>query len=250
MTLQINKLELIQHAQSIKVKFTHPDLPRAFAELILPLPMGAEGSLLTGDALDAALAEQAPPRDWFERQEQRLAGEAAFVVSMPPELQALAPIKALGRALEWYEDARVGEPTIVDGQWVKPVLPVDLRDDTNLADLKRRLISKLADVRFHHETGGVEIAGALVKTDRESQATITGAYTRAKNDPTATVQWKADNGFVTLDAAAIIVFGNAVFDHVQGCFAREKHLSDQIDLCSSVSTLLALAEEINEGWEA
>lgn len=248
MTLQINKLELVQHAQSIKVKFTHLDLSHAFAEMILPLPIGADGTPLTGEALETALAEQAPPRDWFECQEQRLAGEAAFVVNMPPELQALAPIKALDRPLEWFEDACVGQPSVVEGQWVKPVLAVDLRDDANLPALKVRLIAKLADVRYGHETAGIVVNGSMFKTDRESRALINDAYKSAMADATTTVPWKTVSGFVTLDAEKIITARNAMFAYVQGCFAREQHFTELVDAAETVADLTGI--DIAEGWSA
>ncbi|UBB16129.1 DUF4376 domain-containing protein [Comamonas odontotermitis] len=166
------------------------------------------------------------------------------------EQNANAPIQPLDRALEWFEDARVGLPQLVGGEWVRPVEAVDLRADANLPVLKERLLLRLADVRYQHETGGILINGSQVKTDRESQATITGAYTRAIDDPATTVRWKADNHFVTLDAEAIKMFGGAVFAHVQGCFAHEADFAEQIELCKKVDALLVLAVMINEGWGA
>ncbi len=119
--------------------------------------------------------------------------------------------------------------------------------EPTLDELKGRMLAALADVRYRHETGGVMINGSLVKTDRESQATITGAYARATTNPATVIEWKADNGFVTLDAAAIIHFGGAVFDHVQGCFARERALSELIDAAATIDDLIAI--DIEAGWE-
>lgn len=164
------------------------------------------------------------------------------------EQNANAPIKSLDRSLEWFEDARVGSPQVIDGIWWRPVEAVDLRTQDNLAVLKERLLSRLADVRYQHETGGIEINGSQVKTDREIQATITGAYARAISDPATTVRWKADNGFVLLDADAIKMFGGAVFDHVQSCFAHEADFAEQIERCAKLVDLLLLAVMIEEGW--
>ncbi|WP_395026605.1 DUF4376 domain-containing protein [Comamonas odontotermitis] len=165
------------------------------------------------------------------------------------EQNANAPIRLLDRPLEWFEDSRVGLPQQIGDEWVRPVVAVDLREVADLPTLKARLLTVLADVRFQHETGGIVINGSQVKTDRESQSTITGAYTRALDDPATTVRWKAENHFVTLDAEAIKMFGAAVFAHVQGCFAREAELAEQIDLCENVSGLQALGVTILEGWE-
>lgn len=175
---------------------------------------------------------------------------------LPPEftlaeLQAQhadAPIQPLGRELEWFEDSRVGLSQEIEGQWLRPVEAVDLRTESNLEMLRARLLARLADVRYQHETGGIVVNGAEVKTDRESQGTITGAYARAISDPATTVKWKADNGFVTLDADAIKMFGGAVFDHVQGCFAREAELTDLVNAAEDVAGLMSI--DIEAGWEA
>ena len=167
----------------------------------------------------------------------------------PEELQAKnadAPIQPLTNALEWFQDSRVDMPQLIDGAWVRPTTIVDLRVLGNLAMLKDRLRARLADARYQHEVGGVAINGVLVKTDRESQATITGAYARASVNPATMVSWKADNGFVALDAEAIAMFGDAVFDHVQGCFSRERHLARLIDNAKTVESLMAI--DIDVGW--
>lgn len=244
--IQVQLLSYIQHIQSVEVNFAYADLPNAFSRLVLPLPVDQGGLPLSGDEMISALAAQAPSREWFERQELHLTGGVVTALNLPPELQAVAPIRPLSAPLAWYEDARVGEPAVVDGQWVRPSVRVDLRDAGDLPQLKVRLLSRLADVRYQRETGGVNVGGALVKTDRESQATITGAYARALSDPGVTVAWKADNGFVTLDSAAILLFGAAVFNHVQACFAQEMVHAAAIDAAANVAALLAV--DVEAGW--
>lgn len=245
-TLIYTPLQFIQHLESLEVVFRHSDLSRAFAQMVLPLPKGEDGNYQDGKTLDAHILAMAPPREWFEAQEARLAGTSQALVNLPPMLQALAPIQHWSEPVQWYEDERVGAPQLIDGAWLRPVEVVDLRREDNLQQLKDRLTKRLAAERYARETGGITIAGASVKTDRESQGTITGAYARAITDSTATIEWKAENGFVTLDAAAIIAVGAAVFNHVQSCFAREHALLEEIAAAQTVAGLLAI--DIQAGW--
>ena len=247
-TLQTTRLRFIQHLESLEVVYRHSDLPSAVAQVIVSLPKDAGGNFMSGDELQASIASQAPPREWFVAQNAKLNAETAAMQALPAELQALAPIKPLLSIPHWYEDSVVQPAQLVDGEWVRPVVTVDLRSPQNLATLKQRLAAELARVRYEHETGGVVVNGAKVQTDRESQATITGAYARATADVGASLQWKAENGFFTLNAAEIMQFGNAVFNHVQACFAREGVLLEQIDLAGSVHALLQI--DIHTGWSA
>lgn len=246
MTLQHKIIRFIQHLESIEVLYTHADLPRASAQIIIGLPKDERGSPLQGPPLLAAIAAAAPARAWFEVQQDRLT--AAALPALPPELLDAVPLIA-GPAPAWYEDAVVEAPSLIDGTWARRQTAVDLRgDEANLQTLKERMKAQLADVRYQHETAGIVFGGARIKTDRESQATITGAYARALSDPATTVRWKSEDGFVTLDSAAIIAVGAAVFDHVQGCFSREGDLSAAIDGAATVDQLLGV--NIVEGWEA
>ncbi|QIB34736.1 DUF4376 domain-containing protein [Ancylobacter pratisalsi] len=75
--------------------------------------------------------------------------------------------------------------------------------------------------RYTVETGGITVAGNVIATDRASQAMIAGAYNFAQANPAAVIKFKADSGFVDLDAAAVTAVANAVGAHVQASFAAE-----------------------------
>lgn len=79
-----------------------------------------------------------------------------------------------------------------------------------------------AAVRFAKETGGIAVSGASIETDRASQAMISGAYSFAKDNPNASIDFKASSGFVTLTSAQMVSIGQAVAVHVQACFSTEK----------------------------
>jgi len=246
MKLTMKMLRFIQHLEAVEVEMRYPDLPRAFVQLIIQLPKDEQGKYPTGAELTEFIMRHAPEREWFVQQDARLNAQTDAMQALPRELQELAPLKPLGRVREWWEDENVQPAQLVDGEWVRPVVAVDMRAPHNLAMLKQRLIQEIARVRYEKETGGISVNGVQVLTDRESQFTVSAAYARATSDPTATVRWKAVNGFVTLDAAAIIQTGAAVFNHVQTCFSREGELREQIEAAGTLNALLRI--DIQAGW--
>lgn len=83
------------------------------------------------------------------------------------------------------------------------------------------LAAYTADKRWRLETGGITVGGAPVRTDRESQAMINGAFALAKDSPSTSILFKTAAGFASLNADAIVGIGRAVAAHVQACFAAE-----------------------------
>lgn len=87
---------------------------------------------------------------------------------------------------------------------------------------QKGLIAYTASVRYNKEAGGLLVSGMTVRTDRESQALINGAYAMALADSTFTTHWKVDSTtFVTLDANTMKAIGVAVGQHVSKCFTTE-----------------------------
>ena len=93
-----------------------------------------------------------------------------------------------------------------------------------LDEAKAAKIAEIAAARFDAETGGIVVGGAEIRTDRESQALITGAALKAMQDDTYSCRWKTEAGFVELTAPQILAIADAVREHVQGCFDREAEL--------------------------
>ena len=111
--------------------------------------------------------------------------------------------------------------------WVAPYIPT-------LDELKRFKRDEIAESRFNAEVAGV----MGIKTDRESQALLTGACLQAVIDPTYTLNWKTIDGtFVELTAEDVKAIGTTVRTHVQTQFNREKELNELIDNCGSASEL-------------
>lgn len=128
---------------------------------------------------------------------------------------------------------------------VVPVLP--------LPDAKAAKLANLAAIRFQRETGGIVLAhpsfpeGVPIKTDRETQSIVLGAYVKASSDPEFSINYKISDGiFMPVDAEMITLVGDAVFAHVQACFDNEATLTAAI---LAAADLAALDEiDINEGW--
>ena len=115
-----------------------------------------------------------------------------------------------------------------------------------LAEIKAAKKAQLAAARYAAEIAGIEVSGATVRTDRDSQALITGAALAATQDPDYSVVWKAEGGFVTLTAEQIIAAAQAVRAHVEACFAREAELSSAVDAAKSAKAVRSIEWSMSE----
>ena len=138
--------------------------------------------------------------------------------------------------LAWVADGNTPIPVqpapyyeLVDGGWV-----------ADLAGAKAAKKQEIAAARYAAEIAGVTVGGVVVRTDRESQALITGAALKATQDGTYSCTWKAESGFVTLDAGTIIAVADAVRTHVQTCFDAEAEKCALIDAAQTVEDVEAV----------
>jgi hypothetical protein len=106
------------------------------------------------------------------------------------------------------------------------------RQDSVRAQIKARRDLALAS--------GTVVGGMSIATDDVSQSRITGAALAVTLDPKATIQWKTGEGFVILDAAAVIAIAQAVRAHVQACFDHEAALLALLDAGKPL--------DIDRGW--
>jgi len=161
---------------------------------------------------------------------QAIAGDAANLLATYPAGTIQVPIRP-GADHHWQ-----------GGQWVEVPAPLE--------ELRVARLAALADKRWRVETGGVMVAGALVRTDATSQSKITGAVSLFDNDPElVSIDWEAQPGvWVTLDAASMRAIGIAVGRHVQACFSHARTLSGQIVAAEDKAALDAV--DIEDGWPA
>lgn len=112
--------------------------------------------------------------------------------------------------------------------------------EPTLAEIKAQKKAQIAAARYAAETAGIEAGGFTVRTDRDSQALITGAALAATQDPGYSVVWKCPEGFVTLTAEQIIAAAQAVRAHVERCFSREAEISSAVDAAKSAKAVRAI----------
>ena len=138
--------------------------------------------------------------------------------------------KVLEIALWGAAGSRVGWAAVTD------VVISDAPDEIVLQDARDSKKAEIAAARFEAETSGID----GIKTDRESQALITGAALKAMQDSTYSCRWKTESGFVELTAPQILAIADAVRAHVQGCFDHEAELVALIEAATTEAELNAI----------
>ena len=138
---------------------------------------------------------------------------------------------------EWVELATRPPPPAFDERWY--FAPGEARP---LDAIKATRLAELAAIRFGHETAGV----SGLRSDRESQALLTGAALAATLDPEYTVDWKGEGGWTTLDAVQLLAAAQTVRGHVQACFSNERVLAAAIDAAADMDAVLAI--DLGQGW--
>lgn len=113
-----------------------------------------------------------------------------------------------------------------------------------LPTLERAKQEKLAAIavwRYRLEIGGVTINGVRVQTDRESQATLTGALVSMNEGLLTSINWKDSSGtFVTLTKPELVAVASAVAQHVQSSFDAEKVYVEQVHACTTIEEVNAI----------
>ncbi|MCX4195285.1 DUF4376 domain-containing protein [Methylobacterium organophilum] len=102
------------------------------------------------------------------------------------------------------------------------------------------LVAYAADRRFAVETGGVDINGLRIATDRDSQSMVANAYAGMQASGAASVKFKATSGWIELTTDQLRSVALAVFAHVQACFAAEDACDAGIN--ASPPTITTFAE--------
>jgi hypothetical protein len=102
-------------------------------------------------------------------------------------------------------------------------------------------LAKLADYRWHKETGGMTLPdGMSILTTREAQAQITSttlALSLGTVEPP--VRWKAESGWVSLGRDEIGFVAAAVALHVKTCFAAEEEVQSRLEADPDLDVLAA-----------
>ena len=127
---------------------------------------------------------------------------------------------------------------LVAGDLVPPAAPAT----EDLAEAKQRLRERATAARWEHETGGLTLGGVRVATTLQDQNRIATALIGAP----ATLDFKADSGWVTLTLAKLQAIAAAITTHVQACFTAERAHHDAIDALTSLAD--AAEYDVEAGW--
>ena len=153
------------------------------------------------------------------------------------------PCKEVKPEKEWTQYYGAPDVIVSDGRATAtyPVLDYSSEEVKEiLSNAKGRKLADIASARYEAEIAGVEAGGMTIKTDRESQALITGAALQAFVDPDYTCTWKTVDGFVELTSLQIKGAAMYVRSHVQGCFNKEATLVAQVQEAETPEELEAI----------
>ena len=188
-----------------------------------PLPATLRG--LTQDSLDDLA--------WAEGYDAAWAGKGFWpVVEIRPALES------------WQRHA--AEPTLAVDAEGKRVTATCEPEDLPLAEVKAARLALLSAYRYGIETGGITLGGASIRTDRESQALVTGAHALVTAAPETVIDWKGAAGWTQLDAATMTAIALAVGAHVQACFSAERAHAEAIEACETPED--AGSYDFTGGW--
>ncbi len=120
-------------------------------------------------------------------------------------------------------------------------------EDRDLDHVRGEKWAALAAHRYAVETGGIDVDGHPIDTDRESQAGIAAkqAYLERHAD-VSSVRWKTRSGFVSYSHAAFADMSAAVLFHVQSCFDTEAAHAEAIGALETVKDIANY--DFTSGW--
>lgn len=110
---------------------------------------------------------------------------------------------------------------------------------------KEELYALLADLRYSAETSGIDWEDEPIKTSRDEQKLFSEIRIRAVQFPNEIFTYKTGSGSFKKQAMKkFLPLAEAVYAHVQKCFAAEAKVSGQIDT-GEITTFKQLTEEFN-----
>lgn len=141
------------------------------------------------------------------------------------------------KLLEVFLSGKTGKHVVFEASEIAGYEITNASEEDVLAFMRPKKLLEIAHGRWQAETAGITVNGLEIKTDRESNAMITGAALQAIDDPTYSCQWKTEGGFVTLVADEIKAVAKAVRAHVQACFDKEAVLIAQAEAVTTEEEL-------------
>ncbi len=93
--------------------------------------------------------------------------------------------------------------------------------ETSKQYLLNKISEKVAEHRYNKEVNGAKYGTYIVKTDRESQGTITSTVVALQAGLISNVEFKFQNGWKTLDTTEFFNVAMIISGHVNNCFKAE-----------------------------
>ncbi len=116
----------------------------------------------------------------------------------------------------------------------------------SIINRKRWMKQDATEKRYIVETSGLSINNIVIKTDRESQATIGCTLNYLGLVPNAVIDWKGTFGWTSINMASANFSAIAIGNHVQACFSHERVIHEAIDATTTHEDLDNI--DINVGW--
>jgi hypothetical protein len=210
--------------------------------------------MIYANVVDGSIASLGPRPKWLIGAEtpeesrpltdEELAEHGWFRILDAPQYDAETQKLVEIPQVEWA----IGEGVVGPQFRVEPLTPEELADRFTEAKAAKR--ADLANIRWEHETGGINVDGLTVPTDRETQ-TIVDRLVKAFDDGDLTdpVSFKRSAGdWLTIDADTARLIKRLGAQHVQVCFSRECVLDGEIAAAADRAALNAI--DLTQGWPA
>lgn len=132
---------------------------------------------------------------------------------------------------------------LVNGQLVDLTqAEIDARNAEAAASQAAAITDHIKAYRRAKENGGITVSSVTVQTDTETRASLLGA-----KELNTSIDWKTENGFVTLTATQISTIATAVGQHVQKCFSAEKTVTEAHET-TPYTSIAAVEEAFDEAY--
>lgn len=142
-----------------------------------------------------------------------------------------------------YVEAKTGESLLKPEP--TPAAP-EPTEAEQIESLRADLLAQAAARRWEVETGGITVDGVEIRTDRESQAMLSGAITFCDLENQAVINWKAANGWEQIEETGLRAIALAVGRHIQEQFTIEAALAEAINAATDLAGLQALESYVEE----
>lgn len=141
-----------------------------------------------------------------------------------------------------FVNVQPGPPTLIDGVWTQTWIQTSVE----VAAAKSQLLSNLAGARYTAQVAPITINNVTVDSTVASLTMLKSTIDYMMASDTASINFKASNGWATLTATQLQAFVTAIGSQVQKCFANEYAHTQTINALTSVDDLSKY--DLTTGW--